>query len=315
LRKGGSIRIFVSTSSFGSQGREPLSLLKGAGLQTRLNPLGRRVTPEELVRLAQGCVGLIAGTERIDRSTLAQLPDLRVISRCGAGLDTINLLAARERGIWVFNTPEAPVESVAELTLALMLGVLRRIGDANQTVHAGRWKPLMGRLLKGKTVGLIGLGRIGRRLAELLGPFRVRLLARDKFPDRKFAKRHGIRLVNLRNLIASSDVVSLHIPLEEETRGMIGPRELGAMKRGAVLLNTARGELVNTRALINALRSGYLAGAGLDVFEQEPYRGPLAACPNALLTCHMGSYAAETRAAMELQAVKNLLLGLHSLRS
>ena len=168
----------------------------------------------------------------------------------------------------------------------------------------------MGQLLHGKMVGLVGLGRIGRRMVELLTPFGVTFLAREKAPLQNFVDVHSIHLVSLDKLVQSSDAILLHITLDSETRGMIGDCEIRKMKKNAVVINTSRGELLDDTALSLALHEGRIAGAGIDVFSVEPYNGPLLQCENALLTCHMGSYARETRVLMEMEAVNNLIAAL-----
>jgi D-3-phosphoglycerate dehydrogenase len=304
------VKILISTSTFGVQSQEPLERLRKAGFEIVMNPHGRKLKPAEVIELAHGAVGMIAGTELLNEEVFSRTLALKVISRCGSGLDTLDLNAARRRGIDVLTTPDAPVQGVAELTLAMILSLLRRTAEADRMLRQGQWKPLMGSLLHGKTVGLIGLGRIGRRLVELLAPFKVHLAARERMPDGAFVKRHGIRLMPLPALLRRSDIVSLHVTLDDETRRMIGAAQMAAMKRSALLINTARGELVDNEALATALRNGQIAGAGIDVFETEPYQGPLTQCPNALLTCHMGSYAVETRIHMESQAADNLIRAL-----
>ena len=303
-------KILISTSTFGVFDRKPLLQLKKAGYDVLLNPHGRRLSKAELLPLLRDAVGLIAGTERLDDDIFRQSPHLRVISRCGSGMDTVDMQAAHRRGIVVRSTPEAPVESVAELALALMLATLRRTHEADRLIRHKQWKPLMGRLLEGKTVGLIGLGRIGKRVVELLQPFHVRILARDKKPDRAFAKRRHVQITSLDSLLRRSDIVSLHVGLDASTRGLIGASQLRAMKPSAILINTSRGELVDDRALAKALQAKKIAGAGLDVYPDEPYHGPLLKCDQAALTAHMGSYAFETRLHMEHLAVHNLLAAL-----
>lgn len=303
-------KIFISTSTFGQYSQKPLHVLKRFGFQVILNPYGRRLQPSELLGLIKGSVGLIAGTEYLDDTVFSRTPFLRVISRCGSGLDTVDIQAARRRGIQVYTTPEAPVEAVSELTIGLILGVLRRLPEADRALRQDVWKPLMGQLLIGKTVGIIGLGRIGRRMVELLQPFHVNVLAWENQPQLNFVKRYRIRLSSLSFLLRRSDIVSLHVTLDRQTRGMIGAHQFAQMKRTVILVNTSRGELIDEHALLRALKHKRIAGVGLDVFQSEPYSGPLTQCPNAFLSCHMGSYAVETRIAMEMQAVDNLLHGL-----
>lgn len=299
--------VAVSTSSFAGADRRPLDLLSAAGYALRRNPYGRRLSPAETALLLEGVVGLIAGTERFDRALLAQAGSLRVISRCGVGLDNIDLIAAAELGIVVRSVASAHVQAVAELTLAGILAVLRQLAQGDRAVRAGAWNRPMGVLLAGKTVGIVGLGRIGKALVSLLEPFSVSVLATDPIEDPLFAAAHGVQYRALSDLLAASDIVTLHVPYAEAVHHLLDRDRLAAMKRGAVLVNTARGGLVDESALAVALTDGHLAGAYLDVFEREPYSGPLAACETAVLTPHLGTYAVETRTAMELEAVENLL--------
>ena len=302
-----SQKILISTSSFGGTSPEPLRRLERAGVGYRLNPHGRRLSAEELVALLEDRSGLIAGTEPIDAGVLARLPALRVISRCGAGLDNVDLRAAEERGIVVFNTPDAPIHAVAELALAGALDLLRSIAQTDRALRAGEWRRPMGHLLRGRTVGIVGFGRIGRAFARLLEPFAVTLLAHDPAPDEDAARRLGVRYCPLDELLAASDIVSLHLTGGPETRRLIDAEALSRCKRGALLVNCSRGQVVDEDALYEAVLDGRLAGAFLDVFEREPYLGRLTELPNVLLTPHIGSYAAESRESMELEAVDHLL--------
>jgi len=292
--------ILATTSSF-SVG----AALEAAGYRVETNPFKRKLTEQEVLDLVvkHKPVGLFAGVEPLTRRVLeAGLPSLRVVSRCGVGLDTVDLAAAEQLGIAVYNTPDAPSPAVAELTLALMLAVLRKVPQADASLRAGKWQALQGRLLAGKTVGVVGMGRIGARVAELCRAFGCRVLACDPRP--------GFDGVPLPRLLAEADVVTLHLPLLAQTRHGIDPF---AMKKGAVLINCSRGGLVDEAALEKALREGHLAGAGLDVFEQEPYAGPLRELPQVVMTCHMGSAAEECRARMEREAADNLISHLGAL--
>jgi D-3-phosphoglycerate dehydrogenase / 2-oxoglutarate reductase len=300
-------KVLISTSSFGKSGREPLERLEREGCAVTLNPHGRALTPDESKALLPGMDGIIAGTEKLDRGVLASAPTLKVLSRCGTGLDNVDLPAAKELGIRVTNTPEAHVDGVAELALAGILDVVRMVSAADRAVRAGKWHKPMGRLLRGKTVGIVGLGRVAKALVKLLEPFAVSILACDPEPDRSFARKHKIRYVELPQLLASSDVVTLHAP---GGAGPLGREGIAQMKRGAILVNTARGKFLDEAALEEALRDGHLGGAYLDVFGTEPYRGPLAKLENVVLTPHIGAYAEECRLRMETEAADNLLTGL-----
>lgn len=302
--------VFISTSSFGRVSPEPLEALDRAGCSYRLNPHGRRLDPEETREFLVGIEGLIAGTERLDREILTAAVELEAISRVGVGLENIDLVAAQELGIRVSNTPEPPARAVAELALGGILALLRHLCAADRELRRGNWKKPMGRLLSGSTIGIIGTGRAGRALIGLLAPFRCRVLAADLRPDAVWADENSVEYTEIDELLATSDVVSLHVPLTPETRHLIDPPRMALMKPGAILVNCARGGLVDEAALVDNLRNGKLGGAYLDVFETEPYDGDLIELPNTLLSPHIGSYAAECRLQMELEAVANLIHAL-----
>lgn len=302
--------VFISTSSFGKVSPEPLATLERAGYSCRLNPHGRRLEPEETRELLVGSDGLIAGTERLDREMLTASPGLKAIARVGVGLENVDLDAARELGIQVSNTPEPPARAVAELALGGLLALLRHLCPADRTLRDGAWHKPMGQLLSGKHVGIIGTGRAGRALIGLLDPFHCRIRAADLEPDLPWAKRHQVEYTQIDDLLAQSEVVSLHVPLTDGTRNLMDDSRLAGMKPGALLVNCARGGLVDEAALAENLRSGKIGGAYLDVFDTEPYNGELITLPNTLLTPHIGSYASECRLQMELEAVANLMRAL-----
>jgi D-3-phosphoglycerate dehydrogenase len=301
------MKVLISTSSFAKHSREPLDRLEVWGANYRLNPHGRKLTAEEITALLSDVDGLIAGTEALTRGVLEQAPRLRVISRCGTGLDNVDLDAAADLGIEVRNTPEAHVDGVAELALAGMLSLLRHVTEADRAVRRGEWKKPMGSLLRGKTVGLVGLGRVGRRLVELLAPFEVSVLASDPWRIPEFAARHRIEYAELDDLLQRADVVSLHLPYSGEVHHLLDRSRLDRMKPAAILVNCARGGIVDEAALADVLAKGHLAGAHLDCFESEPYTGPLCDVPNVVMTSHIGSYAVEGRVRMEREAVENLI--------
>lgn len=302
-----ALRVLISTSSFGAADAAPLSRLELEGVEVSLNPFGRVLTEDEVAGLLGDVDGLIAGTERLSERVLAQAPRLRVISRVGVGVEKIDLDAAERRGVRVLTTPDALTDAVAELTLGAMLSLLRGLHRMNADMHAGAWEKHMGQLLRGKTVGIVGLGRIGRAVALLLAPFGVRCIARDAEPDHVWAEAHGVEFMPLGKLLGEADIVTIHASGRER---LFGADELALMRPGALLLNAARGTLVDEEALYDALVDGRLGGCYVDAFSVEPYDGPLRELPNALLTPHIGSYAREARARMELEAVDNLLLAL-----
>jgi D-3-phosphoglycerate dehydrogenase len=301
------MNILISTSSFARHSREPLDLLDAQGARYRLNAQGRKLTADEIASLLGDIDGLIAGTEPLTREVLLRAPRLKVISRCGTGLDNVDLAAAAELGIQVRNTPDAHVDAVAELTLAVMLSTLRRLPEADRSIRAGAWEKPMGRLLRGRTVGLVGLGRVGKRLIELLSPFHVTVLASDPHEDRDFAAASGVEYVRLDDMLEHADIVSLHLPYSAQVHHLFDADRLSRMKPGSILVNCARGGLVDEAALCSALQEGHVGGAHLDTFEHEPYEGPLIGLPAVTLSSHIGSYAVEGRVQMEREAVQNLI--------
>jgi len=304
-RPGG--RILVTLSTFCEHDQEPRRLLRESGRPFVENTTARRITPEEVLAAGTDWVGLVAGVEPYTAETLACLPDLRCISRVGVGTDSIDLTSAHERGIAVRNTPDATVPAVAEMTVAQMLDLLKWLSYHTALMRQKRWAKKTGAMLAGKTVGLVGVGRIGRAVAERLVGFGIALLGSDPSPDKGWAAGVGMRYCALEELLATSDVVSVHASRPAGEGPLIGAREIARMKPNAILVNTARGHLVDAAALEAALRSGALAGAGLDVYPEEPYAGPLGELDNVVLTPHVATLTRETRAQMETEAVRNLL--------
>lgn len=303
----GYMKILISSASFGKINKDPLRILENAGYMPFLNPYGRKLEFSEFVELIKDAVGLIAGTEKITAELLENAHKLRVISRYGVGLDNVDLDAARKLGIIVRSTPEAPSQAVAELALALMLNLSRHVSEADRNMRNNNWTQLMGRLISEKNLGVIGLGRIGKKLVELVQPFNMKIFAYEPYPDNDFVSTNKITLLPLNEVLSQCDLISLHLPLSDKTFHMIGKKELSLMKKDAIIINTSRGGLVDEDALVDALRNGTIGGAAIDTFEEEPYRGNLIGHDNVILTCHMGSSAIETRKQMELETVNNLL--------
>jgi glyoxylate reductase len=256
-------------------------------------------------------------TDRIDRSLLETYPALRVVSSFGVGLDHIDIPAATARGVIICHTPGVLTEATADLAFGLCLDAARRITEGDRLVRAGRfrgWGPdfMLGREVWGSTLGIVGLGRIGRAVARRARGFGMKVIyASRRRAPRGVERALGAQRVSLSTLLRRADIVSLHVPLGPNTRHLIGTRELARMKPTAILVNTARGPVVDEAALVRALRAGRIAGAGLDVYEREPRlaRG-LARLANVVLAPHLGSATVSTRAAMGRLAVENLLRAL-----
>ena len=304
------MKVLISTVPFGSlPNHDPLGLLEAARVRYQLNPFGRRLTEPELIKLIHDVSILIAGTEPITTEVMEAAPQLQLIARVGIGLDSVDLEAARMRGIAVTYTPEAPAPAVAELTVGLMLDLLRSISRADRLMHSKHWKRFLGRRLDGLTVGVLGVGRVGKRVIRILrGGFpNVRILANDIQPDFSFGEELDIEWVEKNKLYSNSDIVTLHLPLTQITNRLITEREIGMMKPSAFIINTSRGGIVDESALATALTSGCLAGAAIDVFDHEPYSGVLTDIEPCILTCHMGSMSEDCRAAMETEALEDVL--------
>jgi len=256
------------------------------------NLTGKPLTSAEIAALLPGIDGYIAGLDQIDRAALEKADHLKVICRYGVGYDNVDLAAAAEKGIVVTNTPGANSASVAELALALMLALARQVPEADKAVHQGKFPRLNGASIEGKTVGILGLGAIGKQLARRLVGFDCQILAYDPLPNREFCRQYKVELIeSIDTILPQADFVSLHLPLLPETRGLVNSAFLGKMKKGAYLVNTARGEVVDEQALLMALQSGHLKGAGLDAFAVEPPPAdhPLLALPQVIATPHLGA--------------------------
>ena len=300
------MKIAITTSSFAKFSDEPLRLLREAGVEYVMNTTGRALTEDEAIAILDGCAGIAAGTEPLTRRVMDACPGLKVISRCGTGMDSVDRVAADEKGIAVCNTPDGPTLAVAELTLGYALDLMRQVTRMDRELREGTWKKRMGNLLHGKKVGIVGFGRIGRATARLFEAFGAEVAYSDPYADVATNTR-----LELDALMAWADMISLHCSKPAGGGHLIDARRLGLMRTGSWLINAARGGLVDETALHAALSSGQLAGAAIDVFEQEPYTGPLRELPNVILTPHVGSYAKEARIRMETDTIINLLKALN----
>jgi len=298
-------KALITTVPFAERNRLPLELLEAAGIEYRINPLGRRLKEAELAEMIGDAEVLIAGTEPITELVMSRAAALRLISRVGIGLDNVDLAAAARRGVQVCYTPDAPGPAVAELTVCLILCLLRSVHLANQQLHAGSWQRHMGRRLAEVTVGIIGTGRIGARVLRRIAAFGTpRVLVNDLKPDLKLVPELKLEWVGKEDIYRQADVISLHVPLTTHTRNMVRREQLLQMKPDAVIVNTSRGGIINEQELAEVLQNGHLAGAAIDVFEHEPYSGALANIERCLLTTHMGSMSVDCRTRMEIEATE-----------
>jgi D-3-phosphoglycerate dehydrogenase len=298
--------VLCTTTSFGSASPGVLDRIRAHGLNPVLNPLKRKLTARELEDLVaqHDPVGILAGTEPIPSQSLAGFPQtVKVISRVGAGWDNVDRDAAEQKGIQVFRTQGVLDDAVAELALGMILSALRHLSRHNADLKAGIWQKHMGGLLKGKTVGILGFGSIGRQVGTLCHALGSKIV----YTDPVTAPCDWASPLSKKELVAVSDIISVHAA---GSRVLLDADDLAACRSGVILVNTARGGMVDEQALFQGLSSGAIGFACLDVFEKEPYDGPLKDLENVLLTPHIGSYAREARAAMEEMAVDHLLAGL-----
>jgi len=309
-------RVLVTPTTFGKDDPALQSTLVKTVGEVIYNPMSRPLRSSELVPLVKEADGYIAGLDQIDSSVLEAADRLKVIARYGVGVDRVDVEAATRRGIVVTNTPGANSVAVAELTIALMLALGRHLCGANQATRSGEWPRYAGVGLRGKTAGLVGFGSIGREVASRLKSFGCRILASDPCVSWEAGEAHGVQIVPLEDLLASSDFVSLHASLNPSTSGMVDHSFLRKMKRGAFVVNTARGELIDEEALCEALVKGHLRGAAVDCFRKEPPAAdhPFFRLPQMIVTPHTGSHTDEATNAMGWMSLEACLAVLRGER-
>ena len=309
------MKILVTPTSFGPTAKlAPKEKLLAFADEIVYNPHSRPLTEDELIPLLDGCEGYLAGLDFITEKVINAAQNLKVISRYGIGCDRVDLEAAKKRGIIVTNTPGANADAVADLTLGLMLSVARMIPMLDHSTKQGEWKRNTGIELSGKTLGLLGFGMIGKAVARRALGFGMTVLAYDPYIDEAYANENGILSRSFKHVIEESDFISLHLPLLESTANIIGKENIEKMRPGAIIINTARGGLIDEAALYKAIESGHIGGAGLDAYENEPPDAsqPLYQLPNVVTTPHTGAHTAEASLNMATMAVDNLISVLES---
>lgn len=300
-------KILLATWPFGATGRKPLELFEQTGWELVFNPHHRRLKPHDVTGLLEDIDGVIAGTEPYNCETLRNAGRLQVISRVGIGLDSVDLEYCRDNNIQVTYTPDAPSQAVAELTVTNILNLLRHIHQSDRSVREGAWNRLMGRLVHEIIIGVIGVGRIGRRVIRLLDPFAPTILADDIDPEVYGTAMPNTKWCSTEDIIRTADIITFHIPMCAKNHHFVSRSLIAQMKTGAFLVNTSRGAIVDTEALTDALVQNHLGGAALDVYEKEPYEGPLTKLENSILTAHIGASARESRYLMELGAAEDCI--------
>ncbi|MDR3334813.1 MAG: phosphoglycerate dehydrogenase [Treponema sp.] len=305
------MKVLVTATSFKAEDNSPalqysLDRLKTFADEIVFNPYGRPLVEDELAVLLPGCAGYIAGLDFVTKKALEAACTLRVISRYGVGYERVDIAAAHEKGIVVCNTPGANSQAVADLTFALILAVARKVPALDRDTKAGKWTRSIGIELYGKTIGILGLGAVGKAVARRAQGFSMKVLAYDPFINADYAQ--GIIITGFDTVIQEADIICLHMPLTGETWGIISGNVMKRMKKGAILINTARGGLLDEAAACELLKAGHLGGLGLDTYEEEPpHASPLFELDNVVLTPHSASHTAEATANMASMAVDNLI--------
>ena len=301
-------KVLITTVPFGDKDRMPLDLLENEGIEYLINPFNKKLTEAQLADMITDFDVIIAGTEPITEKVMERANNLKLISRVGIGLDSVDLLAVQERGIKVSYTPDAPAPAVSELTLGLMLCLLRSVHVSNSQMHQGNWYRYFGRRLGEVTVGIIGMGRIGTGVLQKLKGFSSsKILVNDIKPNHELDKEYKLEWSSKAQIFKEADIISLHIPLNRLTKNMIRKEQLFSMKPDANIINTSRGGIINEQDLYEVMHSGHLSGAAIDVFEKEPYDGPLNNLERCLLTAHMGSMSVDCRTRMEIESTKEAI--------
>jgi D-3-phosphoglycerate dehydrogenase len=298
-------KVLITTVPFGDKNRLPLELLENAGVEYLVNPLNKKLTEDELAEMVTNFDVIIAGTEQITERVMNKASNLKMISRVGIGLDSVDLLAAEDRNIVVSYTPDAPAPAVAELTVGMMLTLLRSVHVSNSQMHQGQWYRYFGKRLSEITIGIIGIGRIGTAVLQHLKGFgNPKILVNDISPNANLEQEFNIEWADKDQIYKEADIVSLHIPLTSVTKNMVCKNDLLSMKKDAIIINTSRGGIINEKGLYEVMQAGHLSGAAIDVFEQEPYDGQLREIERCLLTSHMGSMSVDCRTRMEIEATE-----------
>ena len=303
-----SHKVLSAARSFGKVSKEPVRYLESRGFEVVFTDLPQPLSEDDLAGIIKGMDAIICGNDYVTKKVFQAADRLKVVSKHGVGVDRIDLEAAAEYGVVVTNTPGANTEAVAELAVGLIFALSRQIVQAHFSTREGAWSRFVGKEILGKKVGIIGLGRIGRAVARRMKALGGEVIAYDVIRDDEFAAKMEIKYVELDELLGQSDIVTLHIPVTKGTENFLDRRRIGAMKRGALLVNTARGELVDEEALAEALKAGYVGGAALDVYKKEPPKGsPLLGLDNCITLPHIGAYSREALERMGMMAAENVV--------
>lgn len=299
-------KVVITTPTFAKFSDEPIEILSSANCE--IITVSGAPDPE-LKKIIRDADAIIVGLEKITAEIINTAQKLKIIAKHGVGVDNIDINAAKACRVIITNCPGANADAVADHTLGLMIAVSRQTVTADSQVRAGNWPKLFGIELTKKTFGVIGIGAVGKSFILRLSGFDPVILGYDMFIDNDFCSSHDINVTNIDDIVAKSDFISIHVPLTHDTYGLISRSRLQAMKSTAILINTARGGIVDEKALVEALQNGWIAGAALDVFEEEPLpiESPLRNAPNLVLTPHIGGYTREALTRTSIMAAKSVV--------
>ena len=295
--------IFVALSTFPTYDSSLADILSASGFPYKIHSSGKRITREELLANATDATVIIAGVETYDETLFTALPQLKCIVRLGVGVDAIDLAAAKKRNITILNTPDVPTTAVAELAFSMYFSLSRNLRAQANKMGEKKWERLDAHLLSGKTLGIFGFGRIGKKIASYCKPFGIKVLVCDPFVKKDNIEDKDIELVDKDVLLNRSDIISIHASKTGGPGLIITKEDYSKMKKGAILVNLSRGGMIDEEGLIDALQSKHLFGAGLDVYNEEPYKGSLCDFDNVILTPHSATLTIETRNEMEAECI------------
>jgi len=301
-----SKNIYIALSTFAEFGNKPIDILESKNFSILRNLTKKRLNQSQIIEQAENADGIIAGVEPYTKSVIDKLPNLKCISRAGVGVDNIDLEYAKYKNIVIRNTPLEVITPVLELTLSMIFGLLRKTGQQTQLLKSGHWKKLNGSNLFEKKVGVIGTGRIGKKVAECLKYLGSEVLLCDLKEDVKWSQSMNLKYYDLNEIIKSCDIITLHSSADIND-SLIKEEDIKKMKKGSIIINTSRGELIEESALIYGLENNILSGVGLDVYPEEPYSGRLVDYDNIILTPHVATLTTESRLKMEIKAVENIV--------
>jgi len=302
------MKILITPRSFASISKNPMEMLEGKGYEIIKNETDKPLNNEKMSVLIEDVDGIIIGIDDLNAGIIKQAHNLKVISKYGVGIDNIDIKAATIQGIVVTNTPKANIDAVADLTFALILALARRIPEADRETKAGKWKKFIGTSVWRKKLGVIGLGKIGRQVVKRARGFEMDILCYDIIQDEEFTRQFGVRYVDLETLLKESDYITIHTPLNDATKDMIGYKELEMINENAFLINTSRGGIIDEKVLYDALKNNKIKGAALDSYNEEPPENSLLVeLENIIMTSHNGAYTKEAINNMGIQAAQNLI--------